>query len=186
MDPPLGLAKPSKCQLLRAWKGTGQTPAVQERSIWTMSLQYTPGNLYYFRGSVMPAYSRKLGLLSVCSPASSLLGSRPSTSLPQEGQSRVCEMHERQNVCWQLLTLWASNRSPLQTGQCSVLSLGPLEVPKPRGHVAAAAGVSSAAGLGLDAKGQREMLGVSFSAAAANGHPVPCMFLLLTVTVLLW
>lgn len=123
----------------------------------------------------------------ICLPASSLLGSKPSTSLPQEGQSRVCEMHERQNVCWQLLTLWASNRSPLQTGQCSVLSLGPLAVPKPRGHVAAAAGgVLSAAGWSLDAKGHFIELLSLCRAIPENGHPEPCMLPLLTVMVLLW
>lgn len=89
-------------------------------------------------------------------PASSVLGSSPSTSLPQEGQSRVCDMHERQNVCLQLLTLCASNSSALHTGQCSVLSLGPRELPKPSGHVAAAAGGAgassvSAAGGGVSA-----------------------------------
>jgi hypothetical protein len=59
----------------------------------------------HLAGVLRKVYDTNPGLLSSCLPASSLLGSKPSTSLPHEGQSRVCEMHDRQNVCWQLLTL---------------------------------------------------------------------------------
>jgi hypothetical protein len=111
-------------------------------------------------------------------PASSGFGSSPSTSLPHEGQSLVCDIHDRQNVCWQLVTLCASNNSPLHTGQCRVLSLGPRAVPKPRGQTAGAcSGAVSCAAASLEAKGHIEALLRSFRATAANGHPALSMLL---------
>jgi hypothetical protein len=91
-------------------------------------------------------------------------------------------MHDRQNVCLQLVVTWASNSKLLQTGQCSVLSLGPRAVPKPRGQVAS--GVSAA--LSFEAKGHMAMSFVSGRAAVPpKGHPVPVMLaLLLLLTVL--
>jgi hypothetical protein len=120
-------------------------------------------------------------------PASSGFGSSPSTSLPHEGQSLVCDIHDRQKVCWQLVTLCASNSSPLHTGQCRVVSLGPRAVPKPRGQTAGAcSGAVSGAAVSLDAKGHIETLLGSFRAAAANGHPALSMLLSTAIADCAW
>lgn len=71
-------------------------------------------------------------------PAISVLGSTDATSCPHTGHPKclILLMHAWQNV-WLQLAVWASNNSPLQTGQWRLLSLGPLAEPNPRGHTAA-------------------------------------------------
>ena len=64
-------------------------------------------------------------------------------SAPQAGQSLNRATHMPQYLCPQLVTT-QSYSSDLQIMQCSVLSLGPEEEPKPRGQTAGAGGAGAA------------------------------------------